>query len=143
MEFKTVEKIAELTKSLVLQETSYKASVFKQYAHTTADGEVEITEEDTEREIQLMIPVHSFSSFITLLLELRKDFTVGCAYTKEPMNYGDSTQGTGEGYTFSYYDAFYQNVLFSYVKEANVFIFLRDFDYYANLSIKLKELRRK
>lgn len=143
MEFKTVEKITELTKSSVLKEISYKASVFKQYVYTTADGEVEITEEDTVREIQLMIPVHSFSSFITLLLELRKDFTVGCAYTKEPMNYDVSMQETSEGYTFSYYASFYQNVLFSHVKEANMFIFLRDFDYYANLSIKLKELRRK
>lgn len=138
MEFSTVEKMAELTKSPVLKEISYRASVFKQHVWIGANGEFDVTEEDVERDIQLFIPVYSFVSFIIQLIELRKAFKVACVYTKEPMNYGVCVPELveTEGYTFSYYDSFYQNVHFSHMKEANVFIYLSDFEYYANLYVK-------
>lgn len=138
MEFSTVEKMAELTKSPELKEISYRASVFKQHVRIGANGEFDVTEEDVERDIQLFIPVHSFVSFIIQLIELRKVCKVACVYTKEPMNYGVCVPESVEGYTFSYYEFFYQNVLFSHTKEANVFIYLSDFEYYANLSVKRK-----
>lgn len=88
MEFSTVEKMAELTKSPELKEISYRASIFKQHVWIGASGELDVTEEDVERDIQLFIPVHSFVSFIIQLIELRKVCKVACVYTKELMNYG-------------------------------------------------------
>lgn len=96
--------------------------------------------------LKLDIPVHSFESFINVLLELRKDFDVACAYSKEPISHenslGNNVNIVGDkDYAFGYWNSYHNNVLFSDTKRtsAHAFIYLSEFNSYANLHVTHKK----
>ena len=88
--------------------------------------------------------MHSFESFINALLELRKDFDVACAYSKEPITHENHPFNNenivgDKSYAFAYWHSFHNNVLFSDSTGFNVYIYLSDFERYANLYVYPKE----
>lgn len=143
MNFKKVDLIAEVTQSCTIKEICYVSTTFKQNVYVNANGDTEVVDLDIDVNLKLDIPVHTFESFINVLLELRKDFDVACAYSKEPITYenhpfeNDNIVGD-KSYTFAYWHSIHHNVLFSSSKGFNVYIYLSEFERYANLYVYRK-----
>ncbi|MBG9730799.1 hypothetical protein ABD87_14995 [Lysinibacillus sphaericus] len=140
MNFNKSNLIAKATKSNTIKEICYVSSVFKQNVYTNANGDLEVEDRDIDVYLNLDIPVHTFESFINVLLELRKDFDVACAYSKEPISFENHPSinnniAGDKSYAFAYWDSCHDNVLFSDSKGLNVFIYLSDFERYANLLV--------
>lgn len=137
--------ITEATKSDTVKEVCYISRIFKQNVIINADGDFDVDDHEYDVNLKLDIPVHTFESFINALLELRKDFDVACAYSKEPISFenhpinNDNIVGD-KSYTFAYWDSVHKNhVLYSNYKQANVFIYINEFERYANLYVVKKE----
>ncbi len=140
MIFKNANLIAEVTKSSAIKEICYVSSVFKQNVSINANGYFEVDDQDIDVNLRLNIPVHTFESFINALVELRKDFDVACAYSKEPISHENHPSNNGDivgdkSYAFAYWDSVQNNVLYSNFKVANVFIYLSEFERYANFFV--------
>ena len=143
MNFKKVNLIAEATNSKTIKEICYVSGIFKQNVFVNADGDFVVDDQDYDVNLKLDIPVHSFESFIIALLELRKNFDIACAYSKEPIaheNYNKDNLVSDKSYTFAYWDSVHNHVLYSNYKQANVFIYINEFERYANLYVCHKKI---
>ncbi|PIJ98098.1 hypothetical protein [Lysinibacillus sphaericus] len=143
MILKEVNLIAKATKSRTTKEISYVSTIFKQTVFLNADEDLEVSDHEYDINLKLDIPVHTFESFIDVLVELRENFDVACAYTKEPItheNHPSTNDIVGDkNYSFAYWDSIHKNyVLYSNYKEANVFIYIYEFKRFANLYVYLK-----
>lgn len=142
--FKKANLIAKATKSSTIKKIYYVSTVFKQTVFVDADEDLEVDDQEYNVNLNLHIPVHTFESFIDVLLELRKDFKVACAYSKEPITYVNNPSNNAnivgdKSYAFAYWDSVLNNVLYSNLKRFNVFIYLDEFDRYANLYVYQKK----
>ncbi|ACA42403.1 hypothetical protein [Lysinibacillus sphaericus] len=138
MFYKKLDLITEATKSNTVKEVCYVSRIFKQNVYTDSNGDLEVDDQEIDVNLHLDIPVHTFESFINALLELRKDFDVACAYSKEPLTHENSNKENivaDKSYTFTYWNSVHNNVLHSNNKQANVFIYLNEFERYANLIV--------
>lgn len=138
MTFDLAKLIAKSTKTSTIKEVNYISTIFKQTPFITADGDLDVVDQEFDVTLKMDIPVHTFESFIDVLVELRKDFDVGCAYSKEPINspINNDSIVSANNYTFAYWNSAHNNVLFSdYSKQFNVFIYLNEFGRFANLYI--------
>lgn len=138
------ELIAKTTKSSTIKEICYVSTIFKQRVFVNADEDLEVDDQEYDMNLKLDIPVHTFESFINVLLDLRKDFNVACAYSKEPITYENNPSNNDnivgdKNYTFAYWDSIHNNVLYSSLKRFNVFIYLSEFERYANLYVFVHE----
>lgn len=145
MILKKVDLIEKATKSRRTKEISYVSTIFKQSVLINSYGDFEVDDQDYDVNLKLDIPVHTFESFINVLVELRENFDVACAYTKEPItheNHPSNNDIVGDkNYSFAYWDSVHKNyVLYSNYKEANVFIYLSEFKRFANLYVYLKRI---
>ncbi|MBX8945848.1 hypothetical protein [Lysinibacillus sp. K60] len=142
MIFKKVNLIAKATKSRTTKEICYVSTIFKQNVLINAYGDFEVNDQDYDVNLKLDIPVHTFESFINALVELRGDFEVACAYSKEPITHENRPSNNDivgdKSYSFAYWESIHKNVLYSNYKEANVFIYLSEFERFANLYVYLK-----
>jgi len=144
MKLKNVDLISKVTKSCAIKEVCYVSRIFKQNVFINANGDLEVDDQDIDVNFKLDIPVHTFESFIDALLELRKDFDVACAYSKELISFENHPIDNDiivadKSYAFAYWNSYQDNVLFSDSKRFNVFIYLSDFERYANLYVSHKK----
>lgn len=140
MNLNLIKKIAESTKSNTIKEVCYVSKIFKQNVSINSDGDYDVFDREIDINLKLDIPVHFFESFINVLLQLRKDFDVTCAYSKEPITHENNPRNNDNivcdnSYSFAYWDSTHKNVLYANSTEANVFIYLNEFDRYANLNL--------
>ena len=137
MTFTNAELIAKITESNHIKKFDYVSTIFKQQVSINADGDLEVDDQDHDVNIKLDIPVHTFDSYIYVLLELRKYFRVACAYSKEPISHENCTCShitADKKYGFVYWHSVYNHhILHSNYKEFNVYIYLSEFNRYANL----------
>lgn len=136
MSFEKANLIAKATKSNTTKEVRYVSTVYKQSVSVNADEGLKV--EDKDYDLNLVIPVHTFETFISGLMELKKDFDIACAYSKEPITHEYNSNNNEDiladkSYTFAHWDSIYNNVLFSYLNQFNAFIYLSEFGHYVNL----------
>ncbi|UXJ71287.1 hypothetical protein [Lysinibacillus fusiformis] len=144
MNSKKVNLITEATKSNTIKEVCYVSTIFKQKVFLNADEDLEVSDHEYDINLNFDIPVHTFESFLNALLELRNDFDVACAYSKELISFENHPKDNDnivcdKSYVFAYWDSVHNNVLYSNYEQANVFIYLSEFERYANLYVYQKK----
>ena len=143
MTFKKAELIAAVIKSSTIKEYCYVSTTFRQMVFINANEDIEVDDQDLDVELKINIPVHTFESFINALLELRKDFNVACAYSKEPFTYENKPSNeylvSDKCYVFTYWHSVHNNVLYSDSMQFNVFIYLSEFERIVNLYVYQKK----
>lgn len=145
MSQQVVDLLSDVTDSNAYKKVSYVSTVFEQNVILNANGDFDVSDQDYNISYLLSIPMHSFESFIDVLINLRKTFNVACAYSKEPIThennpYNNADTKGDKNYTFVYWNLVHRNLLYSNSKGYNVFMYIREFEQYANLYVYKRSL---